>query len=148
MLRTIPMLRSVGRDGQSLALSQSFRWTSKDGRFFIQPRVFYGQEFTDSDTLSSKQAGFGVGAYMAKLPGDISLYVEPSIRYTEYDAVDPLFGKAREGTQFSVNVNATRQIPWWDMGVALGYTFTKNSSNVDLYDYERNQFTLMFRKEF
>ena len=137
-----------GRDGESVALSQSFRWTSKDGRYFVQPRVFYGREFADSEVLASQQVGFGIGAYAAQLPGDVSLYVEPSIRYTKYEAADPLFGETRTGTQFRMNINLTRQLPWWDMDVALGYTYTENFSNVDLYDYSRNQVSLVFRKEF
>lgn len=137
-----------GRDGESAVFNQSFRWTSKDKKYFVQPRFFVGKEFADANTLASDQFGFSVGAYAANLPGEISLYVEPSIRHTRYGAVDPLFGERREGTQFSLSVNATRRLPWWDMDVALGYTYTKNSSNIDLYDYDRNQVSLLLRKEF
>lgn len=134
-----------GYSGESAFVSESVQWTSQNGRTFVRPRIFYARDQADADFLASHQVGGGIGLFTA-LPWSLSFYVEPSARLAQYDGIEPLYGETRREPQFVVNANLARPLGIWGLEAALGYTFTRNTSNVEQFDYERSQFTFLIRK--
>ena len=134
-----------GYSGASFFLSESVQWTSRDGRTFIRPRLYYVRDNADAEFLASNQFGGGIG-FFTMLPWGISLYVEPSARMALYDGREPLYGKTRREPQFVLNANLARPLGFWGLEAALGYTYTRNDSNVEQFDYQRSQVTFLIRK--
>ena len=137
--------QNSGYSGASIFLSESVQWTSKDGRTFIRPRLYYVRDNADAEFLASNQYGGGIG-FFTMLPWGISLYVEPSARLAQYDGREPLYGKTRREPQFVLNANLARPLGLWGLEAALGYTYTRNDSNVEQFDYQRSQVTFLIRK--
>jgi|GEM_PF-2826117 len=137
--------QNSGFTGTSFFLSESVQWTSQDGKTFVRPRLFYTRNNADAEFLASHQAGGGLG-FFTMLPGGISFYVEPSAQLAQYDGVEPLYGKTRREPQFVLNVNLSRPLGFWGLEAALGYTTTRNKSNVEQFDYVRSQYTFLIRK--
>lgn len=134
-----------GYSGASFFVSESVQWTSQDGRTFIRPRLYYVRDNADAEFLASNQFGGGIGLF-TMLPWGISLYVEPSARMALYDGREPLYGKTRREPQFVLNANLARPLGFWGLEAALGYTYTRNDSNVEQFDYQRSQITFLIRK--
>lgn len=134
-----------GYSGASFFVSESVQWTSKNGRTFIRPRLYYVRDNADAEFLASNQVGGGIG-FFAMLPWGISFYVEPSARLAQYEGREPLYGKTRREPQFVLNANLARPLGFWGLEAALGYTYTRNDSNVEQFDYQRSQITFLIRK--
>jgi len=113
---------------------------------FIQPGYRHTEEDTRKPYLDNKSDAVNIGFY-AGLPKDFALYIQPSISWNKYEEKEAAYERARDDIQYVVNVNLSKGIGK-GFSAALGYTYTRNDSNLTIYDYKRNQVTFQVSKSF
>ena len=111
---------------------------SQDG--FVQASYRHAVEGTKAAYLDNVLNGLNAGWYSA-LPGGFALYAGPGVSYTRYAAAEAAYSKRREDTQYSAVFNLSKEFPAAGLSATMGCTFTRNDSNLGLYDYVRRQMT-------
>ena len=88
----------------------------------------------------SNWAGVISAGYYRELPEGFSIYLEPSLALTDYDAPLLAFGKTRKDKVGSITAAVlNRRIVLWRFTPRIAYSFTKSDSTIDLYDYNRHR---------
>ncbi len=105
---------------------------------FLQATYRHGYEGTKEDYLDNNSDGLTLGWYTA-MPWGLSLYLAPGFSYTRYAEAEAAYDDARKDKQYTAVANLSRG--FGRVSAALGYTFTRNDSNLGLYDYVRGQLT-------
>ena len=139
---------ATDRNGQNYGLTGGARIRVGDAGQFI-PGIRLGREETKQAYFDNKSAGLSLG-YLTPLPENFTLFVQPSVSRTAYDAADPFLAGACSGCNstrrdwlYQLVVNLSKPIGKTGLSAAVGYTFSRNDSNVGLSDYKRHQFTAM-----
>jgi tetratricopeptide (TPR) repeat protein len=114
---------------------------------FLQATLRHGAEGTGADYLDNSSNGLNLGWY-AGLPRGFSLYVGPGIAYTAYAAKEAAYDEKRRDAQYNAVFNLSGDFGASGYSATLGYTFTRNDSNLGLYDYDRTQLTLQLTRTF
>ena len=88
----------------------------------------------------SNWSGYAALGYYRDLPAGFSVYVEPSIALARYDAALAVFGQKRSDKIYSAQLAVlNRRIVLSRFTPRLAYTFTRQSSNIPLFDFARNR---------
>lgn len=88
----------------------------------------------------SNWSGYAAIGYYRDLPAGFSAYVEPSIALARHDAALAVFGQKRSDTIYSAQVAVlNRHIVLSRFTPRLAYTFTRQISNIPLFDFTRNR---------
>lgn len=114
---------------------------------FLQATLRHGVEGTGAKYTDNSSNALNLGWY-AGLPRGFSLYVGPGLSYTAYEAKEAAFDARRKDTQYSAVFNLSKDFDATGCSAVLGYTFTRNDSNIALYDYNRGQLTLQVSHAF
>jgi len=136
---------SHDRTGTAWSANGSLRFNISP-TMFIQPGYRHTEEDTRKPYLDNKSDAVNIGFY-AGLPKDFALYIQPSISWNKYEEKEAAYERARDDIQYVVNVNLSKGIGK-GFSAALGYTYTRNDSNLTIYDYKRNQVTFQVSKSF
>jgi len=113
---------------------------------FIQPGYRHTEEDTQKAYLDNKSDAINIGIYTA-LPKGFALYVQPSMSWNKYKEKEAAYDHARDDLQYVVNANLSKDL-CKGFSLALGYTYTRNDSNLEIYDYTRDQMTFQVSKAF
>jgi len=117
----------------------------RDG--FVQASYRHAAEGTRAAYLDNVSDGLSAGWYSA-LPAGFALYAGPGISRTRYEAAEAAYDERREDTQYTAALNLSREFPASGLSATAGYTFTRNDSNLGLYDYVRRQLTVQVSLSF
>ena len=91
----------------------------------------------------SSWSGFVAAGYFRDLPMGFSGYVEPSLSIARYDQALVGFGRRRSDTARSLQVTLlNRHLVLSRFTPRLSYTFTRQSSSIELYDFSRSRFEI------
>ena len=140
---------ATGRDGQVYGVTGGARIrVGEAGQ--LMPSVRLGREQTRQDYFDNDSLAVSLG-YLVSLPKGYTVFVQPSVTRVNYEAVDPLVallpcsgcGNTRHDWLYQFTVNVSKPLGKSGLTAALGYTYTRNDSNVGLSDYSRNQITAM-----
>lgn len=107
---------------------------------FVQASYRHAEERTEEDYLDNHSNGGSLGFYTG-LPAGFFLYLAPGISFTRYDEAEAAFDDRRRDIEYTVVANLSKEFGTTGLSAAIGYTFTRNDSNLGLYDYDRNQLT-------
>lgn len=139
---------ATDRNGQTYGLNGGARIRVGEAGQLI-PGVRFGREETRQAYFDNKSLGLSLG-YLTPLPENFTLFVQPSISRTAYDAADPFLAGACSGCNntrrdwlYQFVINLSKPIGKTGLSAAVGYTFSRNDSNVGLSDFKRHQFTAM-----
>ncbi len=90
----------------------------------------------------------GLGFYK-ELPKGITLEGQGSVRLAGWDAVNPLAGYTRYDQNYTGSITLTKR-DWNLLGFApsLNYTYTRNVSNIAVWDYDSHSVDLRLTKKF
>lgn len=143
---------SPERDGQSQGIHGGLRIRVGD-KAYLQPSLNFARENTRVEHFDNNRWGLDLG-YVQTLAAGMTLFVQPAISRTHYGAVDPFYnpsgvptcegcGNTRRDMQYQLTANISKSFGKSGLGAALGYTYTRNDSNVSIYDYERQMVTAM-----
>ena len=115
---------------------------------FVRLITGAGTQRTQSDAFSNFSLRLGV-AYQRDFPYGITAYVEPDVTWSQYDAINPIFGVRRHDTLVSARLALNkRDIQLFGFSPLVSYTFSRNLSNIDFFGFTRNQFELGVTREF
>ncbi len=114
---------------------------------FLQASYRHGAEGTRANYLDNHSDGITFSWYTA-LPYGFALYLAPGVSYTKYAEAEAAYADSRKDTQYNAVANLSKDFPAAGLSAALGYTFTRNESNIGLYEYDRGQFTAQLSKAF
>ncbi len=108
-----------------------------------------GRERTLRDAARHQSFGFGNAAISAEVPIDrrTAVVAGLALEHRDYDLRDPLFLAGRRDTQFDATLGLRLAIAR-GVSVRPRLTFTRNASNLALYDYSRFTAAVGLRAEF
>lgn len=108
-----------------------------------------GRERTLRSAAQHQSFGFGNAAMSAEVPLDrrTAIVAGVALEHRDYDLRDPLFVASRRDTQFDATLGL-RLIIAKGVSVRPRMTFTRNASNLALYDYSRFTASVGLRAEF
>ncbi|WP_027389837.1 surface lipoprotein assembly modifier [Chrysiogenes arsenatis] len=140
-------------DSTYTALEVAPRYTLLDGKLMLQMRGRLGNNHAEAAENSYRMRQIGFGGFAA-LPWQLTGSAFTSYtwnRYKDKMAVAatgaPLFDEARRDEEWRYNLGLTRRFDY-GMSASFTYTWVDNRSNLDIYDYDREQFMFMLSKEF
>jgi tetratricopeptide (TPR) repeat protein len=88
-------------------------------------------------------SGFVAAGYFKDLPQGFSAYVEPSFSFAEYDARFLSFGDRRSDRTMSLLVTLlNRRVVLGRFTPRLAYVYTRQSSSIPLYAFDRHRFEI------
>jgi outer membrane protein len=105
----------------------------------VTARLGLGRQKARADHQANWSGTLGVG-YYRDLAGGFSIYVEPSLSYVRYDAVDPFFFKRRRdlGQELQVAV-LNRRIVQSRFTPRITYTFARRRGTIDLFQFSQSR---------
>lgn len=108
-----------------------------------------GRERTLQNAAQHQSFGFGNAAISAEIPVDrrTAIVAGVALEHRDYDLTDPLFLASRRDTQFDATLGVRVAIAR-GLSVRPRLTFTRNASNLALYDYSRFTAAVGLRAEF
>jgi hypothetical protein len=126
-------------DGLSLATSAGImRALTPDSSLTV--RVGASRKTARTAELANWSGSLAVG-YYRDLPGGFSIYAEPSVARSRYDAADPFFGERRQDRLVELHVALlNRRISLRGFTPKVGFTLARRRSSIDLYDYNQRRF--------
>jgi tetratricopeptide (TPR) repeat protein len=105
--------------------------------------VAQGFDFTSYHTYS-----LGLGAYK-ELSHGITLQLDAMAKFSDFEGINPVASLARQDRRYIGSATITKR-DWNLMGFApsLNYTYTRNVSNIALYDYDSHSVDFRLTKDF
>jgi len=137
----------AGRDGPVSSLSAGLSYAlSSRSIASVQASVAY----EDSEAKVRRNTAYSLQAsYAREYANAFTLEVTPFAAYRPFEGFDPIFGATREDARYGVTLEGlNRTLRYRGFSPALAYTFTRNESNVVLYDYTRHQVELRLTRAF
>ena len=116
-------------------------------KMFIQAGYTRFEEDTRKVFLDNAADTVSLGAYVT-LPAGFSTFVQGQTTFTHYEAKEVWASRAREDVQYVANVNVAKAFGKSGFSLGVGYTYTRNDSNLGLFDYDRSQLTAQVTKVF
>jgi len=111
-----------------------------DAKHYIKAGYFYDREYTEGanwDYYGNKL----ITGFQYTFPMGIRLNADYEFKMTRYKNINVYFDKKREDTERSLNTVLSKDLgKGWS--VSLEYLRRRNSSNIDLYDYRKNLYSV------
>lgn len=122
-------------------------------QYVLSPNDIIGGGLTlgkiESDNDFDSNNSLGVFAnYRHQFENGFSTALSVGYEGQEYDGKEPAFSEIRKDKLFNASVSATKHIEAIDADVSLSVSYSKNNSNLPLYDYKRVQTYLGINKSF
>lgn len=144
---------SQDRDGNAFGLNLSYRQQLESG--FLQPGLRVTLEQTQQNYFDAWSFGANLG-WFTKLPGNMTLYVQPSVSRILKGVPDPFYaglgcsgcGKTQFDWQYQLTANLNKPLDKSGTNLSVGATLTRNDSNIALTDYQRGMLTVMLTRRF
>lgn len=130
--------RSKSRNGPVFGVQGRATYTLGPSSFV---RVLAGVARENSDAKARRNTSlrFGFG-YFREIPFGFTVYMQPEITYRPFDAARAAFGKTREDVRLRLILNVIkRDLEFLGLSPLIGYEFTRNISNVGLFDFTRHR---------
>jgi tetratricopeptide (TPR) repeat protein len=84
-----------------------------------------------------------------ELPAGITATLRGEARFSEFDARHPMFGNTREDTRYIGTVRLTkRDFDIWGYAPVVEYTYSRNDSNQELYQFDSHALDFRLTKDF
>lgn len=133
------------RDRDSLSLSGSvgaiFKATERD---LLRLHVTAGQETSDLKPFSNDVLSLGA-SYSRQINDSVGLDLQTSFNASKFDEAQAGYAAARDDEAWNAGVNLTKKIRE-DISFTVSGSYTKNKSNLDLFDYDRQRFSFRMNK--
>lgn len=134
------------RDSDYFAMEFTPRIFFMSGKVMVQGSVKYTDENARRKYWSNDGLEAALGA-MVQFPLDHVVFVQHSVRTIDYRGRESLYDNSRKDQENRSLINVTKRLPR-GFSVTLSYIYTRNHSNLDLYDYDRKQLMAMLAWEF
>jgi len=134
------------RDGSVWTATAGTRYNLGENSF-MQATFRHGEESTQRAYLDNRSSGINFGFY-SELAKGLSLYVSPGISHTAYAEQEAAFDARRRDRQYSLVLNVSKELGSPGLAIALAINYTRNDSNLTMYDYERRQVSVQLSQAF
>jgi len=118
-----------------------------DQSSFVNFGGYLGQENSHTQTSSNNSKGLNLGYYKA-FSQKFNIYLGASYSKTDYDGEEVAYNQARKDSSKSVNVNFNYFVDTIKSNIGLNMSYTKNSSSIEIYDYDRKVFGINLSRNF
>ncbi len=139
-------LTDIGRNSEVFGVSPSVRY-SLGKTSSLTLGGYSGRENADIETYSNDSWGIN-GVFYHSFSKHWSASISPSYLKTTYKGEEMLFGTNRKDEYISMNTALNYLIEPLAANLSLSYTWSKNTSMIDLYQYDRQQVMLSISKNF
>ncbi|MEN3950282.1 surface lipoprotein assembly modifier [Iodidimonas sp. SYSU 1G8] len=117
-------------------------------RSYLRGIFAVNYERADALALRNTEWRYGLGLYR-ELGWGIIAYLQPEITFNPYKGIQPAFNRRRNDTELRVGLSLIkRDINLWGFSPELRYTFVKNHSSIDFYDYDRHRVEIGVSRKF
>ncbi len=134
------------KESNSITFSPSTRYFLNQSSF-VNIGGYLGKENSHTETSSNNSKGINVGYYKA-LSQKLNTYISTSWNNTRYKGEEVAYNKSRKDISKSVSGNLNYFIESIKSNLTLDLSYTRNSSNIEMYDYSRRQVGLSLSKSF
>lgn len=137
-------------NGLSIMWSYNMKFQINQDQILECGATIVDNNANDFDYNRFRSATLNLG-YHTRYKDLFGLSLLPSFTRVRYDEADPIDnGEKRSDNRYGITTNLYKDFIVYNTVVTpvLTYTFTKNNSNIDRRDYDRNQASLMVRIEF
>lgn len=119
-----------------------------DATFSVNATAGYDHINQGFDFTSYHTYSFGLGAYK-ELSHGLTVQVDAMAKFSDFEGINPVALLAREDHRYIGSITLTKR-DWNLMGFApsLNYTYTRNASNIALYDYDSHSVDFRLTKDF
>lgn len=138
--------KASDKESNSITFSPSTRYFLNQSSF-VNLGAYFGKENSKTETSSNNSKGLNLGYYKA-FNQKLNVYLSTSINQTDYDGIEVAYSKSREDTSKSLSGNFSYFIEKINSNLSLNLSYTKNTSNIEMYDYDRKQVGLTLSKSF
>lgn len=140
-------------DGNNWGIASQFAYSLTPSKYMIF-KSGYDREETDAPAYRNGKVNFGIG-FGAELYGGYSIYLEPSVVFTNYDNPRPYIKDnfyqpiKRNDTTWKYQITlANKKINFYGFTPTFGYTYTSRNSNVWQEEYSKHSFNFGFSQRF
>lgn len=135
-----------GRDGERYYGGVSLRFTV-EGKGVLQPGYRFSKVKANDDTEAYDRHEISLNGVMP-IGERWTARVGGTLWLSDYEALDPAFGAVRSDTLWRGHLALLYEITSLRMSLTANYSYTKNDSNITLFDYDRHQASLTFTKRY
>ncbi len=134
-------------DGTALLLDASITHAF-DSSFNVTVSAGYDDITAELGWNAYHTISAGLGLYK-ELPSGITAELSGEARFSDFDEMNIFIGETRRDERYSGNVTLTKR-DWNIYGFApsLSYTYTRNLSNIELYDFDSHAVDARLTKDF
>ena len=148
---TVYEFRDYGKDSYQNGWASTNTATishAVDSSFSLNATAGYDHVAQGFDFTSYHTYSIGVGAYK-ELSHGITVQLDAMAKFSDFEGINPVAMLAREDQRYIGSITLTKR-DWNLMGFAptLNYTYTRNASNIALYDYDSHSVELRLTKDF
>jgi len=136
-----------GRDGYVATLSGGLSYALSSASL-TSARLSVSREEADDAARANTSYAFQL-SYTREYANALTVSVTPFAAVRPFDGFSPLFGATRRDVRYGAAVDAlNREWSYRGFSPAVVYTFSRNESNVVIYDYTRHQLELRLTRSF
>lgn len=138
--REKPLFSEDNRDAVNHEVGFTHFLRFKDAKHYIKGGYFYDREFAHGDNWDYEGNKFVIG-FQYTLWKDIRFNVDYEYKLIRYDNPNIFFDEKRDDKEGAVMVALSKDISK-NLSLSLEYMRRDNSSNIALYDYEKNLYSV------
>ncbi len=126
---------------------------SFSSRYFLNQSSFFnigaytGREVSKTDVFSNNSRGINLGYYKA-FSKNLTIYLSENYSRTGYDGVEAAYNKSRDDRTNNISANVSYFIDILKINCSLNLSYTKNNSNITMYEYKRKIAEFLVSKSF
>ncbi len=124
---------------------ESHSWTfSPSSKYFLDQTSYIvaggyiGQDDSKTSTSSTDSKGVNL-SYNKSFSKKLNLNLSTSFSNTKYGGVEVAYDKSREDDTSTYGANVSYYVSEYKMNISTNVSYTKNNSNIEMYDYDRTQ---------
>ncbi len=108
---------------------------------------YVGEEDSKTKTSSNNSHGLNLG-YFKAFSQKMNIFLSTSVNNTDYDGTEVAYSKSREDASKSVSGNFSYFLDGIKSNLSFNASYTKNNSNIEMYDYDRKQIGITVSRSF
>lgn len=132
------------RDSISKSISPSISWAVSD-KTNLSAGLTRGYEDSGVDTTSNDLSSANIGVYH-NFGNGLSVSLNTAYTDTNYDEKEAAYTEKRHDKNIRVGMDAIYHVSNINSELVLSASVTNNDSNLEIYEYDRNQISLSIRK--
>lgn len=141
-LHPAPIDPAEERDGETFSGSLGWMYFFMQGKGLARMRYSYAQEHTDGRNWSNRENRLSA-SLLAPIKGKLRGQIAGDVAYTDYTHTNRVFDVKRRNETYTGSVSLMYEI-FKDTDVLAQYTYVRDKSNIAIYDYRREIFTVGF----